>query len=233
MTMKRTSFTPAPGIDVSDADASESDVKSPKTFYAGTEAKKTGTMPTKAITAASDAYEEGYHAGNPGGLDAIDTDLAPANIKSGVTIFGKVGTYTGANPDHDIQGLQADIGTTATASAYYDSWSIGAGGDQTLVTDTITVVAGACVEGCGVCLCFASAIDKIKLRLFIDGVQKAESGWISATAFRSLVALMGYTENISSGNRVIYLSAHNYDTEARNIYRFSSTVFGGSVKQGA
>lgn len=54
--------------------------------------------PLKAIVAANDNYEAGYHKGNAGGLDAIDTDLAAANIKEAVTIFGKLGTYAGAAP---------------------------------------------------------------------------------------------------------------------------------------
>lgn len=51
------------------------------------------TFPTAKIVATSDNYPQGYHAGNPGGLDAIDTDLAVGNIKKDVNIFGKVGTY--------------------------------------------------------------------------------------------------------------------------------------------
>ncbi|GAI76737.1 unnamed protein product, partial [marine sediment metagenome] len=81
------------GVDVSDADALVTDVKDPKTFYSVEAPKKTGTMPTKAIVAGAETYEEGYHAGNPGGLSAIDADLTPANIKKDVNIFGKVGTY--------------------------------------------------------------------------------------------------------------------------------------------
>ena len=50
-------------------------------------------MPTVAIVAANDNYPAGYHAGNVGGLDAIDTDLAPENIKKDVVIFGKTGTF--------------------------------------------------------------------------------------------------------------------------------------------
>ena len=79
------------GVDISDADALVGDVKDPKTFYSVAAPRKTGTMPTVAIVAANDNYPEGYHAGNVGGLDAIDTDLATPNIKAGVTIFGKVG----------------------------------------------------------------------------------------------------------------------------------------------
>ncbi|MBA7522490.1 hypothetical protein ES705_14609 [subsurface metagenome] len=80
-------------------DALVADVKSPKTFFRDSKtAKKTGTMPTKAIVAGAETYEEGYHAGNPGGLSAIDADLAPANIKEDVNIFGKVGTLAAGVP---------------------------------------------------------------------------------------------------------------------------------------
>lgn len=84
---------PKLGTDISDADALVGDVKDPKTFYSVAEPRKTGTMPTVAIVAANDNYPAGYHAGNVGGLDAIDVDLATVNIKAGVTIFGKLGTY--------------------------------------------------------------------------------------------------------------------------------------------
>ena len=86
------------GVDVSDADALVTDVKDPKTFYSVAAPRKTGTMPTVAIVAANSAYPAGYHAGNVGGLEAIDADLAAGNIKLGVNIFGKVGTYEGAAP---------------------------------------------------------------------------------------------------------------------------------------
>jgi len=78
--------------DISDANALVGDVKDPKTFYSVTGARKTGTMATVAIVAANDDYPAGYHAGNVGGLDAIDADLAPENIRLGATIFGKIGT---------------------------------------------------------------------------------------------------------------------------------------------
>lgn len=80
------------GTDVADADAAVGDVKDPKTFYAVAPPKKTGTMATVTIVAANDNYPTGYHAGDAGGLDAIDPNLAVANIKSGVTIFGKAGS---------------------------------------------------------------------------------------------------------------------------------------------
>ncbi len=84
-----------PGKDIlTIGDAVVTNVLSPKTFLAGGNPLKTGTMATVAITDANDDYPAGYHAGNVGGLDAIDLDLASANIKSGVTIFGKAGVAT-------------------------------------------------------------------------------------------------------------------------------------------
>lgn len=82
------------GVHIGDSNAAVGEVLSPKTFYATAPPKKTGTMPTVAITNANDNYPAGYHAGDAGGLDAIDLDLASANIKSGVTIFGKAGAAT-------------------------------------------------------------------------------------------------------------------------------------------
>ncbi len=77
--------------DVSDANSVLADVKAGKTFYAVGGARKTGNLATVAIVAANDNYPAGYHAGNVGGLDAVDPDLAVGNIKAGATIFGFAG----------------------------------------------------------------------------------------------------------------------------------------------
>ncbi len=91
-------FHRKPGVDVSDADALVTDVINPKTFYSVAAPRKTGTMPTVALAPGSDEYPAGYHAGNVGGLVAIDEHLAPENIKLGVNIFGKVGTFAPVDP---------------------------------------------------------------------------------------------------------------------------------------
>ena len=44
------------------------------------------------LNPALNAYPKGRHAGDPGGLSAVDVDLVPANIKWTKTIFGVVGT---------------------------------------------------------------------------------------------------------------------------------------------
>jgi len=99
--------------DISDATAVEAEVLDPETFYAVGGGIRTGTMPTVAIVAANDNYPAGYHAGNVGGLDAIDTDLATANIKYGVTIFGKAGsTDVRDTTDANLTAAEAPTGKT-------------------------------------------------------------------------------------------------------------------------
>lgn len=81
----------AAGVDVGDADAAVGDVKSPKTFYSVAAPRKTGTMATRTLSPNNDTVLAGYYAATT--LSTVDVHLAPANIKPGVTIFGKVGTY--------------------------------------------------------------------------------------------------------------------------------------------
>ena len=58
-----------------------------KAWVAGTEV--TGTMPTQTLNPASTVVPAGYYAAT--NLAAVDPDLATANIKAGVTIFGTAG----------------------------------------------------------------------------------------------------------------------------------------------
>ncbi len=85
-------FIIIPGIDISDADAALADVLNPKTFYSVAAPRKTGSMPTVALVAGSNAYPQGYHVGDALGLSHVDTNLDPALISAGVNIFGVVGT---------------------------------------------------------------------------------------------------------------------------------------------
>ena len=145
--MARIWFTPArvePGADVSDADALVTDVKDPKTFYSVAAPIKTGTMPTVAIVAANDNYPAGYHAGNVGGLDAIDAELAEANINKGITIFGKLGTLVSLQYALD-QGWFAG----ATVAEFQANAGTGTAGTPEKINDNDTasyVVANAVSE---------------------------------------------------------------------------------------
>jgi hypothetical protein len=70
------------------ADALVTDVKDPKTFFSVTGAIKTGTMQTVALDPALGTYLAGYHAGNAGGLVAVEAQLVTGNIRAGINIFG-------------------------------------------------------------------------------------------------------------------------------------------------
>jgi len=213
---------------ISLGDAAVGDVKDPKTFYAGSTVLKTGTMPTVAIAAANDDYPAGYHAGDVGGLDAIDADLASANIKSGVTIFGKAGTLAII---HDTMGTDISSQTTkASANIDYEiSSQIAPGGDTTILSVTITLAQASVVEGCfyGDFRCVSSADNRGKLRFFIDGVQQSESATIQLNDFGSKYS--SANKACSSGDRILRVDVHSYDS-ANQYCHYSAMVFGGATK---
>ncbi len=101
--------------DISDATAIEAEVIAPETFYAVGGGIRTGTMPIVALAPGSSAYPAGYHAGDGGGLPAIDADLATANIKNGITIFNIAGSVD----VRDVSDANALVGEVKTGSTFY------------------------------------------------------------------------------------------------------------------
>ena len=80
--------------------ASAGDILTGKTALlrgAGTgESAVTGTMANLTLSASTVAVPAGYY-GAGDALNVVDTDLAAGNIKSGTTIFGILGTYSGGS----------------------------------------------------------------------------------------------------------------------------------------
>jgi hypothetical protein len=73
--------------------ALDGDVMEGKSYwglFGGAWGLREGTMPTRTLSAANDTLEAGYYSATT--LSAVDADLAPENIKQGVSIFGMVGT---------------------------------------------------------------------------------------------------------------------------------------------
>jgi len=219
-------------MDVSDANAAVGDVKDPKTFYSVAAPRKTGTMPTVAITAANDDYPAGYHAGNVGGLDAIDADLAPGNIKDGVTIFGKLGTYA-QTITHDVQDSDVDsAATTLSRQLDYEVTSyIAAGADGVFLTLTIncaqaTVLEAAYfVNACG----DGAGANNLKLQMYIDGVAQGESANLTASGVFHLFYDTGYG-SVASGNRIVYLNCHSYEASDNSRAFISGGLFAAACR---
>lgn len=114
------------GVDTSDATATEGDVVSPKTFYARGK-KYTGNIPSKAAATITPGTKNVVISKNQylAGDQTIkgDPDLKPENIKSGVNIFGVLGTmsagasYTGTIEVADPESARIlDIDTGVTVS---------------------------------------------------------------------------------------------------------------------
>jgi hypothetical protein len=77
----------------------------------------------------------------------------------------------------------------------------------------------------------ATAADTIKLRLYINAVQVAESAYLLGTP--EVVALMA-TAQPPAGYRVVELKGHNYDTvNSQTLRLVGRGVFGATVVLGA
>lgn len=98
---------------VATGDAVAGEVLAGKTFSNASGAQ-TGALPTQTLNAASVAVPAGYYAATT--LDGVDSDLAGGNIKSGVSIFGVAGTYTGSGGTISAPFPVAKTGQTTSYS---------------------------------------------------------------------------------------------------------------------
>jgi hypothetical protein len=68
-------------------------VRAGYSFYGNSSTLTAGSLATRSLSASSPSFLAGYYDAND--LNTVDTNLAPANIVSGTTIFGVLGTYAG------------------------------------------------------------------------------------------------------------------------------------------
>ena len=97
-------------------DAVVGEVKTGVTFYAGSSTLLIGSG-TQTLNPANENVPEGFYEVTT--LSVVDPDLAPGNIKDGVTIFGKTGTVVPLviSDYHYYEFLSAGASYTPTAHA--------------------------------------------------------------------------------------------------------------------
>jgi len=216
------------GTDISDADAVVGGVKQGQTFYSVAEPRKTGTMPTVAIVAANDNYPAGYHAGNVGGLDAIDVHLAEGNIKLGVNIFGKVGTLVSTLAE-DV--LVEDWGPVSDNVTYFNETLdnledfVLASITETFDTSSFAVAAAFLHGRCDI------ANNAFKARLYMGGTQVAESGYLRKTS-EGWSAIMLKGTRALSGSQTVKLTVYNYGATGLVLYIGYTDVQGHQAMSG-
>ncbi len=201
--------------DISDADLVVAEAPTGKFFYAVSGGRKTGSG-TKTLNPANETVAAGYYAATT--LSAVDGDLAVGNIKSGITIFGFLGTYVSSLTAEDMSvtsGAGASDGNEAF-NIFLIYHNIVSGGDETLTTKTATYGGGEVIAGTGDVF-KASIASAIKLQLVMGGVMVDEDSYLDATiSVRTLV-----NNKVLSGSQTVLLRAHNYDGSTRAVYRVS------------
>jgi len=127
-------------VDTSSGDAAAGDIKSGKKAWADG-AEVTGTITTRTLSAASQTVSAGFYEETT--LSGVDADLAAGNIKSGTTIFGVAGSYSGSGggllkTGQTTSYRSGDDGTYQKGTAFsYQTLDPAANG-EIVTTDNVT-----------------------------------------------------------------------------------------------
>jgi len=128
---------------------------------------------------------------------------------------------------HDDQDIYSTHRTSTNTTVKYTLTNIAGGADYTRWAEIITMTDSGIIEGSCFWHGWCQAINSVKMRIFIDGVQQAESDFLTAAHWH--YALMGH-KSVAVGDRSVGLAFHNYDGSQRTIYSISYCVFAGGVK---
>ena len=105
---------------------------------------------------------------------------------------------------------------------------IPAGSDIDLVSVTPTFDASSMAVAVGVTRVYAMEVaDKHKIRLYMDAVQVAESGFVTYWVVYVVVGTRAL-----SGAKVCKMSAHNYDSSARYLWFPCGDAVGNKIPAG-
>ncbi len=170
-------------------------------------------FPTRTLSAANETVQEGYYAATT--LSAVDADLAAANIKSGTTIFGFLGTFVNTLAE-DIVGSSGSIDTsTLSSGGAVKQIGIGAGGDYACATKTQSYDAASLAVAVGFINQKNGASGQLKLRLYMDGVLVSESAFFTGGNVAETIILVG--TRALSGSKICKIDVHNYSGGNNNL----------------
>ena len=115
-------------VDTSSGDAVAGDLLDGKKAWADG-AEVTGTIATQTLSADNDTVAAGYYAATT--LSAVDADLATANVKSGVTVFGVAG-------DPNVVDTSSGDAAAGDVKSGKKAWVDGAEVTGTIATRTLS-----------------------------------------------------------------------------------------------
>lgn len=133
---------------------------------------------------------------------------------------------------HDTQDKDVDSQATSTSRIfqYEESAPMYDEGDEVILLTITLACAQATVLQAAYFICAGSNYaNSNKLQMFIDGVAQGETSYISLRTTAILrVYDIGYGA-VASGNRTVYLNAHNYSSNGTRI-DFAGGIFAGCCK---
>lgn len=131
---------------------------------------------------------------------------------------------------HDTEDTEISADDQSDPCDWYceNDLNIGAGGDSTFFSKSLTCDKATILYGFGAGSGSGSLINSLKVRLLIDGTQVAESGYLLLDNQSHSWCLIGH-RSVSGGDRIVRIDVHNYNASVRGAL-MSGGVGGGCSK---
>ena len=204
----RESGSTGDGYDTSDATTEAADVREGKVFY-GANGRDTGTAgeypvgDSRWLPQTEDYYlttDGKFVIGNV--VIAGDANFIESNIKKGVTMFNKTGTYDpGSSDGYDTSDATAESADVRAGKVFYNAYGYQIGSMEDAVLGTVTLTAGE-----------ASGVDTADIKIaveqagYLDG-DADDGGRITVATLQAIQT--GYEVDITSNG------SHNISTAGK------------------
>ena len=189
-----------------------------------------GVQVLQTLSTANDTVSKGVYAATT--LSAVDTDLAVGNIKSGVTIFGKAGTFAGGPIVDDIEAAQVTALTATQAGTYFVHYYLLADAEEyEVATKTQSYSANSRAVAVGFMHGSQQFAGNMTAKLYMDGVQMAESGQLVAAGSGSSPHMLTGIKALS-GSKICKIIVKNTRAGTNFVYIASGPISGSVAAAG-